>query len=157
MSSPILSTIADFLISPAYAAPAPAPAGGGLETFGFLAIMLVVMYFLMIRPQQKKAKEHRQMVDALQAGDEIVTQGGLLGRVAKVGETFITVRLAENVEVKIQRHAVSNLMPKGTLKNDAPAGKSGKNNKKAKSDAKAEPAQQDQSQNASQAQDSDGE
>lgn len=113
----LLESVLNFVISPAYAdgAQAAQPQGGLLQ-FLPLGILFIVMYFLMIRPQQKKAKEHRTMVDALKKGDEIVTSGGLLGKVSEVGDTFITVKLADNVEINIQRNAVSALMPKGTVK-----------------------------------------
>lgn len=105
----------DFLIASAYAQDA-APQGGGLMSFLPLIIIFVIFYFLLIRPQMKRAKEHRQLVANLEKGDEIVTNGGLLGRITNVGDTFVTVELADNVSVKIQRHAVSSVMPKGTVK-----------------------------------------
>ncbi len=81
-----------------------------------LVIIFVVFYFLLIRPQQKRAKEHKQMVEAISKGDEVVTNGGLLGKVTGVGENFIQIKVSDNVEVKVQRHAVASLMPKGTIK-----------------------------------------
>lgn len=105
----------DFLIASAYAQDA-APQGGGLMSFLPLIIIFVIFYFLLIRPQMKRAKEHRQLVANLEKGDEIVTNGGLLGKITNVGDTFVTVELADNVSVKIQRHAVSSVMPKGTVK-----------------------------------------
>lgn len=105
----------DFFISPAYAQAASAP-GGGLLTFLPLVLMLVVFYFLMIRPQQKRAKEHREMVSALKKGDEVVTNGGLGGTIAKVGDAYLTVRIADGVEVPVQRASVAALLPSGTLK-----------------------------------------
>jgi preprotein translocase subunit YajC len=78
--------------------------------------MFVVLYFVMIRPQMKKQKEHRAMIDALAKGDEVVTAGGLLGRVSKVGEGFISIELAQGVEVQMQRASVVQVMPKGTMK-----------------------------------------
>jgi preprotein translocase subunit YajC len=75
------------------------------------------MYFLMIRPQMKRAKEHKAMVEALQKGDEIVTAGGVLGRISKIGEGYVTVEIAPNVEIQVQRAAVQTVLPKGTLKN----------------------------------------
>ena len=107
-------------ISNAYAQAAPAAANAGLmgnlTTFMPLVLMFVVMYFLMIRPQQKKAKEQRQMMDALSKGDEIVTVGGILGRVSKVNDSYITIEVAANTEIVVQKHAVTTLLPKGTLK-----------------------------------------
>ena len=81
-----------------------------------LIIIFVIFYFLLIRPQMKRAKEHKKLVADLGNGDEVVTNGGLLGRITNVGESFITVELADNVQIKVQRHAVSNVMPKGTIK-----------------------------------------
>ena len=81
-----------------------------------LVFIFIVFYFLLIRPQIKKAKEHKQMVEALAKGDEVVTNGGLLGKLTKVGESFVELELAEGVTVKLQRHAVANVMPKGTIK-----------------------------------------
>ncbi|RTL58075.1 MAG: preprotein translocase subunit YajC [Rhodocyclaceae bacterium] len=111
------------LISNAYAqtAGATSDAGGGLMGFLPIILMFVVMYFLMIRPQTKKAKEHQKMVGELQKGDEIVTQGGIAGRIAKVGENYLSVEVAEGkdgpVTLQIQKNAVAALLPKGTLKN----------------------------------------
>ena len=107
----------DFLVPVAHAqGAAAAPPGGGLLTFLPLVLMLVVFYFLMIRPQQKRVKEHREMVAALKKGDEVVTNGGLGGTVSKVGEAYLTVRIAEGVEVNVQKGAVAALLPSGTLK-----------------------------------------
>ncbi|MBC7804366.1 MAG: preprotein translocase subunit YajC [Candidatus Parcubacteria bacterium] len=104
------------LISPAYAQ-APA-AGGDAGLMGFLPIILmfVLLYFLMIRPQMKRAKEHRTMVDALQKGDEVITAGGLLGKITKVNDAYVTVEIAANTEVSVQKAAVQTLLPKGTIK-----------------------------------------
>lgn len=79
-------------------------------------ILIAVFYFLLIRPQQKKQKEHRQMVDALSSGDEIVTGGGVLGKVNDVGEQFVTVEIANNVQIKVQKHTIAAVLPKGTVK-----------------------------------------
>jgi preprotein translocase subunit YajC len=87
-----------------------------MTTFLPLILMFVVMYFLMIRPQQKRAKEQKQMMDALTKGDEVVTAGGILGKVTKVTETYVTLEVAPNTEVTFQKHAVTTLLPKGTLK-----------------------------------------
>lgn len=92
------------------------PAGPGLPDLLFIVVIFAVFYFLLIRPQQKRAKEHKAMVDALSKGDEIVTGGGLLGRITKVGDSFIEVEIADGLEVKVQRGSVAALMPKGTLK-----------------------------------------
>ena len=105
-------------VTPAYAQ-AAAPAGGaaGLASFLPLILIFVIMYFLMIRPQMKKAKEHKALVAALAKGDEVVTQAGIAGRIAKVGDDFISVEIAEKVEVQIQKSAIALVLPKGTLKN----------------------------------------
>ena len=81
-----------------------------------LVLMFVVLYFVMIRPQMKKQKEHRSMIDALAKGDEIVTAGGLIGKVSKLGESYVSVELAPGVEVQAQRSAVVQVLPKGTVK-----------------------------------------
>lgn len=106
-------------ISNAYAqAPAAADTGlmGNLSTFLPLVLMFVVMYFLMIRPQQKRAKEQRNMMEALGKGDEVITAGGMLGKVSKVTESYITLEIAAGTEVVIQKNSVTTLLPKGTLK-----------------------------------------
>ncbi len=87
--------------------------GGPIPIF---ALMFAVMYFLMIRPQQKKAKEQRTMMDALGKGDEVVTAGGILGKVTKVNETYVTIEVSANTEIVVQKHAITTLLPKGTLK-----------------------------------------
>lgn len=107
-----------FFISDAFAqAAAPAQQQPNLfEALLPFIILFVVFYFLLIRPQSKRAKEHRKMVEALAKGDEVVTQGGVLGKVLEVGENFLVVEVAENVQLKIQRQSVASLMPKGTFK-----------------------------------------
>ena len=104
-----------FFISDAMAA-APQGQADPLTSFLPLILIFVVFYFLLIRPQSKKAKEHKQMVEALAKGDEVVTNGGLLGRIARVGDNFIDLDVGNEVIVKVQRQAVANLMPKGTIK-----------------------------------------
>jgi preprotein translocase subunit YajC len=105
------------LISPAFAqGAAPAADGGGLLGFLPIVLMFVVLYFLMIRPQMKRQKESRQMIDALQKGDEVIAAGGLLGRITKVGDAYLTVEIAPNTEISVQKGAVQTLLPKGTLK-----------------------------------------
>ncbi len=81
-----------------------------------LVLMFVVLYFVMIRPQMKKQKEHRAMIDALAKGDEVATVGGLVGKVSKMGESFLSIEVASGVEVQVQRHAVAQVLPKGSLK-----------------------------------------
>ena len=111
------------LISNAWAQ--AAPAAGGDPTSGLMGmlpiiLMFIVLWFLMIRPQMKKAKEHQKMVSELAKGDEVVTQGGIVGRITKIGENYITVEVAESkdgpVEVTVQKAAIGALLPKGTLK-----------------------------------------
>ena len=107
-----------FFISNAYAQ-APADAlgfGGNLTSFLPLVLMFVVMYFLMIRQQQKRAKEQRAMMDALTKGDEVVTAGGMLGRVSKVVDAYVTIEVATGTEITVQKSAITTLLPKGTLK-----------------------------------------
>ena len=107
-------------ISQAYAQAAPAAAGGDTQSTLFsllpLVLMFVVLYFIMIRPQMKKQKEHKAMVDAIAKGDEVVIAGGVLGRVAKVGDTYLNVEVASGVELQVQRVAVVQVLPKGTFK-----------------------------------------
>jgi len=90
--------------------------GGGFTAFIPLVLMFVVFYFLLIRPQSKRAKEHREMVAKLAKGDEVVAGGGILGRVTDVSESYITVEIADGVAIKVQRHAVAQVLPKGTVK-----------------------------------------
>jgi preprotein translocase subunit YajC len=78
--------------------------------------MFVVLYFIMIRPQMKRQKEHKAMIEAVAKGDEVVTAGGMLGKVSKLGETYVSVEVANNVEVQVQRTAITQVLPKGTLK-----------------------------------------
>jgi len=103
------------IISPAYA---QAIGGGAPGFIGFLPIILmfVLLYFLMIRPQMKRAKEQKAMVEALQKGDEVVTAGGVVGKITKLGEQYVTIEIAPNTEVVLQRSAVQVPLPKGTLK-----------------------------------------
>ncbi len=104
----------------AQTAPAAAATGGGIESSLMsmlpLVLMFVVLYFVMIRPQMKKQKEHRAMIDALAKGDEIVTAGGMIAKVTKLGESYVSVELAQGVEVQMQRSAVVQVLPKGTVK-----------------------------------------
>ncbi|MDP1653143.1 MAG: preprotein translocase subunit YajC [Rhodocyclaceae bacterium] len=111
------------LISNAYAQAAGAASDptGGLMGLAPIVLMFIVLWFLMIRPQMKKAKEHNKMVGELAKGDEVVTQGGIIGKIVKVGENYITLEIAERkdgpIEVTIQKQAIGTLLPKGTLKN----------------------------------------
>jgi preprotein translocase subunit YajC len=103
------------IISPAYA---QAIGGGADSLMSFLPIILlfVILYFLMIRPQMKRAKEQKAMIEALQKGDEVVTAGGLVGRITKLGEQYVTLEIAPSTEIVVQRSAVQVPLPKGTLK-----------------------------------------
>jgi preprotein translocase subunit YajC len=108
-------------ISSAFAQTAPAAAAGGdmqssLMSMLPLVLMFVVLYFVMIRPQMKKQKEHRSMIDALAKGDEIATAGGLLGKVTKLGDSHLSLEIANGVEVQLQRSAVVQVLPKGSIK-----------------------------------------
>ena len=101
----------------AQAAPAAAPGGDSLITSMLLPVlMIVVLYFIILRPQMKRQKEHKAMVEALAKGDEVVTSGGVLGKVSKLGDTFVGLEVADGVEIQIQRTAVVQVMPKGTVK-----------------------------------------
>ena len=104
------------LISPAWAQGAPAQ-GGGMESLVLIILMFAVLYFLMIRPQMKRAKEHKTMIDALQKGDEVVAAGGMLGRISKLNENYATLEVSDQVEIQVQRTAIQLVLPKGTLKN----------------------------------------
>lgn len=90
--------------------------GGGAMPFIMMAVFVVIFYFLLIRPQQKKQKEHQAMLGKLAAGDEVVTAGGILGRIIEVGDQFLTIEIADNVRIKVQRFQVTTIVPKGTLK-----------------------------------------
>lgn len=105
----------EFFIQNAWAQDAAQQAGGSSFLI-MIVIFFVIMYFMIIRPQMKQAKEHKQMVDSLTKGDEIVTNGGLAGKITKIGDSFIQIEVAPEVEVKVQKHAVSATLPKGTLK-----------------------------------------
>lgn len=110
-----------FLINNAWAA--TGGGGGGAHhgnpilQFLPLIVLLVLFYFLLIRPQMKRAKETRQMISSLSKGDEVVTSGGVAGRIIEVGENFLEIEIADGVTVKVQRQSVSSVLPKGTLKN----------------------------------------
>ncbi len=108
-------------ISSAFAQTAPAAAAGGgdmlssLTSMLPLVLMFVVLYFVMIRPQMKKQKEHRTMIEAIAKGDEVATAGGLLGKITKLGESYLTLEVAAGVEVQLQRSAIVQVLPKGAI------------------------------------------
>ena len=107
------------IISSAYAQTAGAGAGGlmgDLTSFLPIVLMFVVLYFLMIRPQMKRQKEQKSMMDALAKGDEVVTAGGMLGKVTKVADGYVTIEVSEGTEVVVQKSAITTLLPKGTVK-----------------------------------------
>jgi preprotein translocase subunit YajC len=105
----------DFFISTAHAAD-PGAQGDSLMSLVPLILVFVIFYFLLIRPQSKRQKEHQQMVSSLERGDEVVTNGGVIGKLTHVGEQFVTVEIADSIEIKLQRHAVTAVLPKGTVK-----------------------------------------
>lgn len=104
------------LIPEAYAQAAGAAPGGSFAPLLMMVVFIVIFYFLLIRPQQKKAKEHQAMLAKIAAGDEVVTSGGILGKVVEVGDSFATVEVADGVRIKVQKLQISSLVPKGTLK-----------------------------------------
>jgi preprotein translocase subunit YajC len=104
------------LIPEAHAQAGAAAPGGQLAPLLMMVLFIVIFYFLLIRPQQKKAKEHQAMLTALSVGDEVVTAGGILGKVAAIGEGVVTLEVAQGVQIKVQKFQVSSLVPKGTLK-----------------------------------------
>ncbi len=105
-----------FFISDAMAAGEAAPQGGGLQLVIMIALFFGIMYFMIIRPQQKKAKEHNELIAALSKGDEVVTSGGILGKVVKIGDNFIEIKISDNANIKVQKHAITTVLPKGTMK-----------------------------------------
>jgi preprotein translocase subunit YajC len=105
----------NFFINDAWAQAAPAQ-GGGASFIIMMVVFIAIFYFILIRPQSKQAKEHKAMIESLSKGDEIVTNGGILGRINKIGDNFISLEIAEDLEIKIQKHAVSAVLPKGTMK-----------------------------------------
>jgi preprotein translocase subunit YajC len=107
----------DFLISTAQAQAGAAPApGGGMSSIFMMVAMFAIFYFMLIRPQMKRAKEQRAMVAALAKGDEVATSTGMLGTITDISETYVSVEIAPNVVVKLQKQAITAVLPKGTLK-----------------------------------------
>ena len=103
------------IISPAFAQSAPSGDSGFIGLLP-IVLMFVLLYFLMIRPQMKRAKETKAMIEALQKGDEVITAGGVLGRITRIGDAYISLEIAPNIEISVQKGAVQVLLPKGTLK-----------------------------------------
>lgn len=110
-----METISQFFLADAMAQTGGA-AGGGMMGLIFPVLLIVIFYFLLIRPQTKRAKAHKALIEALKKGDEVVTNGGLLGRIAEVGDNFVLLEAAEGVQLKVQRQSVAGVMPKGTTK-----------------------------------------
>lgn len=105
----------DFLISPAYAQAAATPPNPIMQ-FLPLIVLVVLFYFMLIRPQMKRNREHRDMLGAMAKGDEVLTSGGIAGKVVNITDAYITVEIADNVAVKVQKSSISSVLPKGTLK-----------------------------------------
>jgi preprotein translocase subunit YajC len=105
----------DFFIASAYAQSA-SPQGGGSSFLIMMVLFFAIFYFMLMRPQMKQAKEHRKLLENLSKGDEVVTSGGLLGKITEIGDNFIVLEVAKDTEIRVQKHAVSALMPKGTMK-----------------------------------------
>jgi preprotein translocase subunit YajC len=103
------------IISPAFAQAAPSGDPGYIGLLP-IVLMFVLLYFLMIRPQMKRAKETKQMIEALQKGDEVITAGGVLGRITKMSDVYISLEIAPNIEITVQKAAIQVLLPKGTIK-----------------------------------------
>lgn len=112
-----MDSILNFII-PTASAQAAGAAGGemGMLNLLFPIVLIGAFYFMLIRPQTKRAKEHKQMVESLKKGDEVVSGGGILGRITEVGENFVQLEVAEGVQIRVQKQAIGNLMPKGTSK-----------------------------------------
>ena len=108
--------ISDALAEVPAAAAGAAPQGSPVVTLAMLGVLFAAFYFILIRPQAKRAKEHKAMIAAIAKGDEVVTLGGVLGRVTGLSDAFVTVEIATGVEVKVQRHAIQSVLPKGTMK-----------------------------------------
>jgi preprotein translocase subunit YajC len=104
------------MIGNAYAQGAAASPDGGLMGFLPIILMFVLLYFMLIRPQMKRAKDHKAMIEALEKGAEVVTSGGVVGKITKIGDGYITLEIADNTEIVVQKQAVQTLLPKGTMK-----------------------------------------
>lgn len=106
----------DFFISSAYAQTAQGTAQSPWTSFIFLGGFILIFYFMLIRPQSKRAKEHKALIEGIGKGDEVITAGGILGKVTKVDEQYVSVTVADNVDLKMQKSSVSAVLPKGTIK-----------------------------------------
>ncbi len=104
----------DVFISPAWAQ--NVSPGGGIELLVMIGIFFLIMYFLLIRPQQKRAKEHKELVASLAKGDEVIVSNGILGKIADIRDSFIVLEVQDGVRIKVQKQSVSSVMPKGTFK-----------------------------------------
>lgn len=110
-------SLLDLIVSPAAAQAAPAPQGGSpMSMLVMMVLFFAVFYFMAIRPQMKRAKEHRALLAGLSKGDEILTNGGIAGRIGELGESFVTVEIADGVSIKVQKNAITAVLPKGSLK-----------------------------------------
>lgn len=109
-------SLSNLLISNAYAEGAAPAAGGGIMDFLPLIALLAVFYFLVLRPQQKRAKDQKAMLEALSKGDEVLTTGGIMGRVTKIGDTYTSIEIAENVVIQVQKETIQSVLPKGTIR-----------------------------------------
>lgn len=112
----LMDSILHFFVADAWAQAEGPPAGTGMSGLLMLAVLMAVMYFMLIRPQAKRAKAHKEMVGGLQKGDEVLTNGGVLGRITDIGDAFVTVEIADGVQVKVQRQMIAQVLPKGTIK-----------------------------------------
>ena len=104
------------MIGTAYAQGAAASPDGGLMGFLPIVLMFVLLYFMLIRPQMKRAKDHKSMIAALEKGAEVITSGGLVGKITKISDAYVTLEIADNTEILVQKQAVQTLLPKGTMK-----------------------------------------
>lgn len=111
-----MDSLISFFISSAHAQAAPANQPPSAMSWIFLAVMFVALYVILIRPQQKRMKEHRNMVGQLSKGDEVATGGGIIGKITKIDDSFVKIEIAKDVEITVQKNAIQSLMPKGTYK-----------------------------------------
>lgn len=112
----LTDSILNVLVTPAYADAGAPPQGGGSSLFIMLIVFVFFMYFAMWRPQAKRAKEHKNLLDSLAKGDEVMTAGGILGRVVRITDSYIVLSISDSVEIVLQKSSIANVLPKGTLK-----------------------------------------